>query len=155
MTNKKGFLLGEEGIKLILAVIAILFLIAFIVFLYNTFSKNEDLDEAKASLEYLVAQIDSGSFQAEVFNPVSWGFVSYSSEENMPKFCSSLGWEKCVCMCKVGGNVHTAHLACLVTNKDITCLENDFTVNPVEGIIVAEPPLTLSINQGEGVIQAA
>ncbi|MDD5700263.1 MAG: hypothetical protein PHH00_03705 [Candidatus Nanoarchaeia archaeon] len=154
INNKKGFLLGEETVKLILAVIAILFLILFIVFLYNNFSKDQELEQAKASLDYLITQIKSGAAQAEIFNPKDWGVVSFPfGDDKIPKSCSSVGWESCICSCKPEGNIHTTRLACLATSRKITCLENDFAINPAEGIVIANPPLILSINQNDKIVQ--
>lgn len=152
--NRKGFLLGEEAVKLILAVIAILFLILFIVFLYNNFSQNKELEQAKASLDYLVTQIESGSSQAEIFNPKNWGVASFPfGDDKIPKSCSSVGWEKCICMCKYNSNAKSSRGSCLGTINQITCVENDFTINPINGVLLMNPPLILSINQGNKTVQ--
>ena len=160
--NKKGFLLGEEAIKLILAVISILFLILFIIFLYNNFSKNEELDQAKASLEYLIEQINSGNTQAEIYNPKEWAIVSFSGVD-LPDQCSKLGWESCLCICDPAKANINSKLAC---NWKGICQEYDFDIIgdgdtlldlfginlELEGVIIT-PPLTVSINQEEKTIE--
>ena len=165
INNKKGFLLGEETVKLILAVIAILFLILFIVFLYNNFSKNKELEQAKASLDYLVTQIDSGAANAEIFNPAksltkSWLISSFQSP-NLPNKCSTVGWQSCICICiKPGGAVHTPAVACDTTG---ICQETNFIVNGGEDLFgigtndieILNPPLILLINQENKTIQEA
>ena len=164
--NKRGFLLGEETVKLIIAVISILFLILFIIFLYNNFTKSKELDEAKSSLDYLTEQIKSGSSTAELFNPKEWAIVSFSLEEgNLPDKCSKVGWESCLCICNPAkGNINS-RLAC---NLEGTCSENDFRITgdsdillsavgiklELDGIIIT-PPLTVSINQeGKTIVRA-
>ena len=166
--NKRGFLLGEETVKLIVAVISILFLILFIVFLYNNFSKNRELDQAKSSLESLIMQIESKSTSAEVYNPTEWAIVSFSGE-NLPDKCSQAGWENCLCICDPALSNTNSKLAC---NSKGICKENDFEIIgdndailsllnakfglnlklELEGIIIT-PPLIVSINQDNKTIQ--
>jgi hypothetical protein len=154
MRNKRGFLLGEETIKLILAVVAIIFLVMFVVYLYNNFSQNKELEQAKSSLAHLTSEITAGSIEVQIYNPKDWGVALFSSKENLPKSCLTAGWNSCICICKIGGtSIHTAKLSCLATNTDITCQNNDFTINPIEGILIANPPITLSIDYQTKTIQ--
>jgi len=152
--NKKGFLLGEETIKLILSVIAIIFLVMFIVYLYNNFSQNKELEQAKSSLTHLITEIAAGSAEVQIYNPKDWGVASFSSKENFPKPCLTAGWSSCICICKIiGTSVHTTKLSCLATNSEITCQNNDFAINPVEGILISNPPIILSIDLQNKLIQ--
>ena len=64
--NKRGFLLGEETLKIVLAVIAIGFLVFFLVSLYSSYTRNKDLELAEASLGYLIEGINSGSEEVEI-----------------------------------------------------------------------------------------
>ncbi len=156
--NKRGFLLGEETIKLILAVIAILFLVLFVVYLYNNFSQNKELEQAKASLEHLTSGIEAGSTEIEIYNPLGWVLSSWPSSspplipgsETLPAQCSNNQWNNCLCICTLpSGSVKTFVIAC---NTKGTCMQSDFSVNG-DIINIQNPPLILSINQEEKTIQ--
>jgi len=168
--NKKGFLLGEETVKLILAVIALLFLILFVVYLYNNLSGNKDLDDAKSSLAHLVSEINAGSSEAEVYNPKDWLVFSFSPSTNdgyVPQTCSNNGWTKCLCFCINDlGAATSPHSVC---ENYVTCQQSDFSVDgqsywgagtgvkiPIldsltmfktNSILISNPPIILSINQ--------
>ena len=165
--NKKGFLLGEETVKIILAVIVILFLVFFLVSLYNHYSSNKELKYAKASLNYLRAEINSGSERAEIYNPSGWYISSFPSTSSghvwMPRECSSMGWENCIC-------IYSPKVKNLVGSSfDVVgyCKKSDFVVEgstklnnpdftgPYENSIEINPPLSLLINQTNKTIQRA
>jgi len=76
MKDKHGFLLGEETLKIILAVISIGFLIYFLGALYYNGVKDKELDLAKASLEHLVEEINAGATEVEIYNPKGWVILS-------------------------------------------------------------------------------
>ena len=157
--NKKGFLLGEETIKLILAVVAIIFLVMFIVYLYNNFSNSKELEQARSSLEFLVSQVNSGATQVQIFNPKDWVFSSWLSSAspiipgaaNMPKQCLNPQWSACLCFCsRPGGSVKTFLVAC--DTRGI-CMQNDFSVEGSTIEIGKNLPITLSIDQHYKLIQ--
>ncbi len=148
--NKRGFLLGEETVKIIIAVICLVILVYFLFSLYQA-NKNKDLELAKASLEKLITDINSGKTETEIYNPKEWGIVSFSSERR-PDFCINKGWEKCLCICAAPKGDINLRWAC---NLNGVCQENDFHATgdkdwlvpiQLEGIIIT-PPLSLSINQ--------
>ena len=149
MKNKKG-LLPKATLRMVIAVICILFLVSFLVSLYYSYSRNKDLEQAEASLEHLIEQINSqstGMRDVEIYNPQGWGITSYGEGEKIPDFCLNLGWKNCVCICGPlgGGSFGTAKMACLaVDEKGIVCRENDYSV--FFGSINIEPPLTLTID---------
>jgi Tfp pilus assembly protein PilE len=151
--NKKGFLLGEETVKIILAIIAILVLIVFIVYLYNNYTQNQDLTNAKASLASLVSQINSGATQFNIYNPPNWVLSSWSSSTspiihgaaNMPSQCSTSKWNNCLCLCAApGGSVKTFLVAC---NTKGTCLPSNFIVQGDDINFGNNLPQLLNINQ--------
>lgn len=74
--NKKGFLLGEETLKIILAVISIGFLVSFLGALYYNSIKDKDLELAKASLEHLIDEINAGATEVDIYNPEEWYVLS-------------------------------------------------------------------------------
>jgi len=117
MSDKRGFLLAEETLKIVIAVIAIGFLIYFLTSIYLRSQESKDLELAKASLEHLISEVNSmeegKEKSVEIYNPKGWVVVSWPSdivsrtwywakqnEKTIPNFCKNLNWESCICICK-------------------------------------------------------
>jgi len=145
--NKKGFLLAEETLKIVLAVISIGFLVYFLSVLYFANQGNEELEQAEASLEYLIEQINLGEETVEIYNPSpdvsseffgnwgAWDLMSFSQDENIPDKCSSFNWKNCLCICAQPDNC-----------DDIgVCRESDAIINE-NSIEIDKIPLSLKIN---------
>ncbi len=102
--NKRGFLLAEETLKMVIALIAISFLVYFLISLYMTNKTSKDLELAKATLEHLVEEINSlkdGEVRdVEVYNPEDLWISSWPYEKSMPLSCSNLEWKNCICICE-------------------------------------------------------
>ncbi len=154
-TDKKGFLLAEETLKIILAVIAIGFLAYLLVSIYFNYKGNKDLEMAKASLEHLIEEIDSGSAEVEIYNPTTndeWYIVSWPVSGEKPLYCDNLGWETCLCICKlsVAQIVTPSRYSELCDNQGV-CMQSSASVNDEEGfyIQIKEPPLELKINNAK------
>jgi len=153
MKDKKGFLLAEETLKIIIAMICIGFLVYFLVSLYISNKDSKDLELAKASLEHLIKEINSESTEVEIYNPSSsnkfpggWIIISFPIGNNVkPRSCSNLEWGECLCICKEDAITLTdAGLAKDCEDTGI-CMESDFDV--VSGKIKIEnPPLKLNID---------
>lgn len=148
--NKRGFLLGEETLKIIIALICIVFLIYLLSALYFNYRDNKDLEMAKASLEHLIKEINAGSTEVEIYNPDGW-YVSSWAGDDKPDSCSTLGWDNCICICedlvryKVNIDIATE------CDKKGTCLESDFSIE--DGTIkIEKPPLLLLINHEEKIV---
>ena len=145
--NKKGFLLAEETLKIIIALISLGFLVYFLGALYFANQDSKELEQAKASLEFLVKEINDGRKEVTIFNPSpsfdnfgvvigAWDLISFSSGKTMPNSCSNLKWNSCLCICKEVDDCD---------EKGI-CRESDITVEG--GVIeIAEVPLTLKIKE--------
>ena len=97
--NKKGFLLAEETLKIVIALISISFLIYFLVSLYMANQDSKNLELAKSSLDHLVEEINSGSTEVEIYNPQGWVVLSWPNEGKSPKSCENLNWDNCLCIC--------------------------------------------------------
>jgi hypothetical protein len=97
--DKKGFLLGEETLKMILAVVCLGFLVYFLAALY--FSKIDSQKEIQAQetisrISDIVKNNQVSSESLEMLNPSGWflfGFVGNSK----PNVCVG---ENCLCLCK-------------------------------------------------------
>jgi hypothetical protein len=102
--NKKAFLLGEETVKIVIAVVCIIFLIALLVSIYFSVSGNQQAKEAEASMkDILIPEINKidngGEANAEgilVPNPAGWYIFSFADGEKKPNKCAG---ENCICIC--------------------------------------------------------
>ncbi len=141
MRNKKGFLLAEETLKIIIAVICIGFLVYFLMSLYFTNKSSKDLEFAEASLNKLIDEIKSGITEVEIYNPKDWVISVWFDE--LPKTCSNIAWDKCICICK--GPVFWENLLdnC---DKEGFCLENNLKLDIEEkSIKINEVPFKIKI----------
>ena len=163
MKNNRGFLLAEETLKIIIAVICIGFLAYFLISVYMKSKTDENLEFARASLEHLMKEADSiknGEMRnVEIWNPKDWVVVSWPhlSEQSWgnkylfgmfgdagginvnPLSCSNLGWENCLCICN-GKNYEDC-------DKEGICFQNDFKVDG-NSIKIENLPLQLKIENG-------
>lgn len=164
MKCKRGFLLAEETLKIIIALISISFLIYFLTALYFTSQNSKGLEQAEASLEFLIKEINDGRDEVEIYNPKDWVILSwpYGNENKLPNSCSNLGWGDCVCITK-DLNLGTQLLSLLPftenvidkfldrSDKEGVCRENTqkFIVKGdvnEQSPIVIESPMTLIID---------
>ena len=145
MGNKKGFLLAEETLKLIIAVIAIGFLVYLLVALYFSFKTSPELEQAKSSLDFLSSQINSGKERVDIYNPKGWYLITWKYITESPKTCSNSGFEKCICICE-----ENTLDSC---DSNGVCLNNPqgFQIvgdSAIEGKIkITNPPITLNIDK--------
>ncbi len=110
MGNKRGFLLAEETLKIIIAVICIGLLVYLLFALYFSRSNERDLIDAQNSLKN-----SSNSFKSSVervrlgngnngsyvdylliHNPVGWHLFSFVGSEKKPNSCAG---QNCLCIC--------------------------------------------------------
>jgi len=176
LSNKKGFLLGEETIKIIIAIICVVFLVALVIGLYNNFSKNKDMAYAKSSLDHLISSINAKETQVEIYNPSGWHIASFPQTlvakggSTMPKACSSVGWTNCICIYNLQGSFFGVPNAADSADKEGICQQSDFVVSGAsaantgglgggtyiltDGIVIQKPPILLSINYSNKTIQA-
>ncbi len=149
--EKRGFLLAEETLKIILAVIAIGFLAYLLFSIYKSNKDSKELEFAKESVDFLIQALNSGQKEVELFNPKGWivyswpnkytkGIILFKEEKTgIPKSCENLGWRSCICICK-DANPESC-------DSDGICRENknNFLINaPIE---IKNPPINLLINQ--------
>ena len=97
--NRKAFLLAEETLKIIIALIAISFLIYFLTSLYFANVNSQKKQQAEASLTRILDVIKN--IRTEVENvtditPVSWHLFSFVGDDKKPNACSG---ENCLCIC--------------------------------------------------------
>ncbi|MDP3026931.1 MAG: hypothetical protein Q8N63_04430 [Nanoarchaeota archaeon] len=99
MKSKKGFMLGEYTLKMIIAVLCILLLLYLLFSLYSNNKDQKNLQLAEASLNELVGKMgeakESGSAEITVLNPSGWTLINYYNNENKPNLCIG----NCICLC--------------------------------------------------------
>lgn len=160
MRGKKGFLLGEETVKIIIAVIALGFLVYLLVAIYFNSQKDEEQEQAKASLDYLITEIASESEEIEIYSPSGWSILSWPFDGKSPEVCSSLGWSSCICICETPSftsfELRTSGNYLDNCNENGVCKENskDLIVGGSSPLPIGidNPPITLGVNYGSRVI---
>ena len=162
MKSKRGFLLAEETLKVILAVIAIGFLVFLLFSLYRAGKDSKDLELAKESLGFLEQEIVAEKASVDIYNPKGWNLgvwphpvivsrylgLSKEVEVQYPKSCENLGWTSCICICE--------------DNNEESCDENGACFNnekkfEINGgnIEIKDPPIILSIDYQNKMISKA
>ncbi len=142
--NRRGFLLAEETLKLILAVIAIGFLAYLLFALYQNNQDSKNLELAKESLQHIFEEINLESEEIEVYNPKGWVVSSWSStgEKGIPLSCSNLGWQSCICICD-SKLWKGAKSECEATGA---CLENVQEFSLLENVKIDNPPVVFAVD---------
>ncbi|MBU2503437.1 MAG: hypothetical protein KJ879_00060 [Nanoarchaeota archaeon] len=156
--NKKGFLLAEETLKIIVAVIAIGFLAYLLFSIYGANQDAKNLELAKASLDSLETAINTQQTEVMIYNPKGWWIASwpYSDEGTtlMPNSCSNLGWENCLCIFPAGWTTFrpngykqdSDNGACAQMPKETIVSPDSGSQAPLK---INKVPLTLKINYGD------
>ncbi len=156
-------LLAEETLKIVLAFIAIGFLVYFLVSLWMANQDSKDLELAKASLQHLVDEINDGRKSVEIYNPEGYWLMSWPHGNEKPLYCENLNWDNCLCICGNPGVFSTIKdLVTSHTKIQSFAEECDGWVcsKPKEQMVVVsqgsqgpikieEPPLNLEIKDGK------
>jgi hypothetical protein len=97
--NKKGFMLGEETLKIIVAVICIVFLVYILVAIYNSNNSAKKIEDSKnvlARIGTIASSLEEGEIEnQDIPNPEGWHLYSFI-EEKKPNSCLN---ENCLCIC--------------------------------------------------------
>ncbi|MCH8945901.1 MAG: hypothetical protein IIA85_03190 [Nanoarchaeota archaeon] len=149
--NKKAFLLAEETLKIVIALISISFLIYFLSSLYFTNQNSKDLELAEATLENLIESANSGIEEVEIYNPKGWILISFPIGDSiMPNSCSNLGFQSCLCICNEDPwTIRDSGLAEDCDDIGI-CMDSSLKVDNEDNKIKLEnPPFFLSIKENK------
>jgi len=143
MKNRRGFLLAEETLKIIIALICIGILVYLLSSLYFENKDEKDLELASASLLHLFEEMKKGNSEVEIYNPKGWNIWSWHESTGIPNSCSNFDWETCICICKnswLGNDLENC-------DDKGTCLNNDegFIIEPY--INIEKPPVVLIIDK--------
>ena len=143
MKSKKGFLLAEETLKIILGVIGIMFLAYLLFALYKSNSDSKDLEEAKASLARFFVETEKEAAQVQISNPEGWYMISWPNNGQSLESCSNIGWASCLCICE--DKIYRTDLS-KECNSAGACLENIQSFEIKNLIVIDNPPITLNVN---------
>ena len=105
--NKRGFLLAEETLKIIIAVICVIFLVYLLAALYNSHSSDKKLNQAKdiltgtdedsRSIEGIILSLKEGGNEIkDISDPSGWHLYSFVGQEK-PNSCLN---QRCLCICQ-------------------------------------------------------
>jgi type II secretory pathway pseudopilin PulG len=157
MKRKKGFLLGEETLKLVVALLCIVFLIGFLAALYFSFSNTEKEKQAQATLERLKEAINQNAQEFTVYNPKDWLLIGWpvQGEEAFPRVCSQNEWKYCICIFdaiyRSAENYAEESKICVETQKRVLTSEPRLRklFTPSEyAVWLRDPPIDLQIMHG-------
>ena len=153
--NKRAMLLAKTVVGIVIALIAIGILIYFLVSLYYNSVKDKELEQAKATLNRLVEEINAGAEGFDVISGIGnqWSLVSFPSKDKNSNACSS--WEKCLCICREQNTFEAATVPSCEKGEGI-CVENEYVVEEdsltsYNKINLAEP-MKLKINRENKII---
>ena len=95
--NKRAMLLAEETLKMVISVIAIGFLIYFLVSLYFSNQDAQKQVNAEGTLNKIQSVLDSPNQEASIsaITPGGWTVFSFT-EEFKPNQCNG---KECICIC--------------------------------------------------------
>ncbi|VVB80096.1 Uncharacterised protein [uncultured archaeon] len=105
LNNKRGNLLSEETLKIVIAVICIIFLVSLLLGIYNSYTTNREAEMAKSTLSKFNEAVSLKHETFDVFNPTSGSLnkfylVAWAEGGPLPTSCSNVGWASCVCICR-------------------------------------------------------
>lgn len=129
MKDKKGFLLAEETLKIILAVISIGVLVYLLTALYTPGQTSQELEFAEASLDRLVSEINVENEEVTIYNPEGWWILS-----------EKVRGELCICE-------ESDYLSC---REEGVCEDSEFRLD--ESIEIKDAPMGLVIDYQNKII---
>jgi len=154
--NKKGFLLGEETVKIVLAVIGITFLFVILFKIYYNYQTDQNVEIAKATLERLNTEINAmpngGTIDFEIYGPKDKLLLKWDSP-NMPNTCANVGWQNCLCICKTTSIGRKLPLGSYLTNDqkkqcdEWACIQSPPTTLTPTKIEIQNIPLKIKITK--------
>ena len=101
--NKRGMLLAEETLKMVIAVIVIVFLVYFLVNLYMGKLKDDTLKKSELlliksdqSIKNVIDNLKEGESKSMILQEISWHLFSFTGNSEKPNSCTG---KSCLCIC--------------------------------------------------------
>jgi len=102
--NKKGFLLGEETLKIVLSVIGILLLLGLLALIYFSFLSDGEEKQAKSLVERIsnvfLEMNEGDESRVNSLTPAGWFLQSFVGLDEKPPQCFE---KNCICLCDEKG----------------------------------------------------
>lgn len=116
MKNKKGFLLAEETLKIVIAVICIGVLVSFLTSIYFAKVNDQKKKEAESTLDKINEEIvNLGGLEQKSYgiqNPGGWYLFSFVGNDKKPNSCAD---KNCLCICD---NVYEVNVKFWVSEEE-------------------------------------
>ena len=134
------------------------YLLYFLTALYFSNQNSKELEQAEASLQHLINEIEVEREEIEIYNPERWWISSWPHENIQPSSCSNLGWENCVCICSKGYLTFSSNAYAEDCDEKGICLESKKRtivgedINDQFPIKIVESPLKLNIEYGDKIL---
>jgi len=148
--NKKGFLLGEYTLKVIIAVLVLLLLFYLLFVLYGSFQDNQEREQAKSTLEEIAIKMElaKNSPQKIVLLNPKRELSYWNKGEKRPVNCEN----NCLCFCFDSIYSHED----MFGNSKISDCDDAICKNFNEKVIIEQgslrPVVEISIKYNEGYI---
>jgi len=150
MKNKKGFLLTEETLKIVIAVIGIALLIYLLTAIYMNSAGEKKQREATETIEKISEAIKSIEDSEKIIygvQPFKWYLFSFVEDEK-PNSCTG---ENCLCICrKVVANLFSRQAKECGKNGACLVVQN---LNKFEKIKIEKDLTNIGIDEANGQIQ--
>jgi hypothetical protein len=99
--NKKADMTPEEALKIILAVLGIVFLLYLAFSFYGIFMSSTKLDQSRAVLDSMISKASiltlGSNTSILITSPEDWTLYVYNKSEISPKSCAN---SACICICE-------------------------------------------------------
>lgn len=151
--DKKGFLLGEFTLKVLVAILCIVVLLFLLYKVYANFMGKSKLDQAKSTVDKIIEEINAVSIGVEgerdyqILNPKDWVLLYYSTGEEKPKGKSGCNGDKCLCICEKEGYIDSQITKC--ENYGI-CKNLDVEILAFPNNFVIDGPKQINIKRTQG-----
>jgi len=99
--NKRGFMLGEYTLKMIIAIFCIILLLYLLFNFYSSFTAKQNFTRAEATLNSFIEKMGDAKknpgnlVSLPLLEPNNWILISYSGLEK-PESCT----KDCICLCE-------------------------------------------------------
>ena len=139
--SKRGLLLAEETLKIVIAVISLGVLIFFLASIYFNSQSSREKELAQATLENVIEDLNQEKESTILLNPLDWQLLSWPLGELKPSSCIDKNWEHCLCICKPL-SVFTPNMAVEGCSESGVCAElSKRTI--VQGAFGQQSPITI------------
>ena len=94
--SKKGFLLAEELVKIVIAAACLGFLVYFLTAAYMAKLHSQELKHAQTTLDEILVKINLGGGEVLGLTPADWYLVGFVGQD-WPDSCIN---KNCLCICE-------------------------------------------------------